>query len=751
MNFEQMSKEELVERLKRLGHSEVPEAQQRLVNSLQVHEVELELQNRSLREMQRTLEESRARYAELFDAAPLAYFTFDEDGCVLEVNLAGAALVKAERSKLLGAPFISLVQLEEPSAFWAHLECCSQTRAQCVCELTLLGVDGKRSFEVVSTPVVDPSARVVAYRTAFTDITTHRHARAAEERLRARLEAVDDAALRVTHALATPHEPTEAVLQTITEQATLLTQADYGALSLGDRVIVVPPCPGLEGVLAIAGELEGRGQPAGLPFTDPPLASLMGVPLLFGEERLGRLYVANKRDSAGFSPEDQHSLEMLAERVCHAIQLARLAEAQRRDRERLQLLSNTGRALASTLDPGETLAGAARLMVPTLADWALLHLCDGEHLRFACAAHRDPAKEEQLRQFHATFEPLVHGPAGLLAKVAGTVAPVLVAESAREHPVEGVDGLPLAHGLQGLEVASCLGVPLLLGKRFVGTLFLHRGTPGRAYDAHDLTLANELAFRVALALDHARLYQEAQAAVRSRDNVMAIVSHDLRNPLNAIALNLSLLTRPWAGDREGGDRRKGRGQLESIKRSVQRVGRMVEDLLAASTIQAGHFSVRASPECPEVLLADLVQALEPMAAEQGITLEAAFPSSLPPVLCDRDRVLQVFGNLCGNALHVAPRGGFIRVSARLEEGPSTPLGMNGFVCFRVSDTGPGMPTAQLASVFDRYWQAAPGSSSGVGLGLFIVKGIVEAHGGRVWAESPQGEGASFFFTLPIAP
>lgn len=736
MNFEPMAKEERVERLEAQGH-----------------EAELELQNRSLREVQRTLEESRARYAALFDSAPLAYFTFDEDGCVLEVNLAGAALVQGERGRLLGAPFVSLVQLEEPSAFWGHLVRCAETRAPSVCELSLtstplganggLGVSGgRRFFEVVSTPVLDAASRVVAYRTAFTDITAHRHARAAEERLRARLEAVDGAALRVTHALATPHEPTEAVLQTITEQATLLTQADYGALSLGDRVIVVPPCPGLEGVLVVAGELEGRGQPAGLPFTDPPLASLMGVPLLFGEERLGRLYVANKRDPAGFSAEDQHSLEMLAERVCHAIQLARLAEAQRRDRDGLQLLSDTGRALASTLDPTETLASAARLMVPTLADWAVLHLWDGKGLHFACAAHRDPAREEQLRRFHAAFEPLAHGPSGLLAALANQVAPVLVAESTREYPVEGVDGLPLENELRGLEVASCLGVPMLLGKRLVGTLFLHRGAGGRAYDATDLPVAQELAFRTALALDHARLYQEAQAAVRSRDNVMAIVSHDLRNPLNAIALNLSLLTRPWAGDREGGDRRKGRGQLESIKRSVQRVGRMVEDLLAASTIQAGHFSVRASPEGHEVLLADLVQALEPMAAEQGITLEAAFPSSLPPVLCDRDRVLQVFGNLCGNALHVTPRGGFIRVSARPDDG---------FVCFRVSDTGPGVPASQLASVFDRYWQAAPGSSSGVGLGLFIVKGIVEAHGGRVWAESPPGEGASFFFTLPIAP
>ncbi len=757
MNFEQMSREELVERLKSLENgsgttrSEGPDAQQRLLNSLQVHEVELELQNRSLREMQRTLEESRARYADLFDSAPLSCFTFDENGCVLEVNGAGAAMVGAERTRLLGAPFASLVRLEDSTAFWAHLRRCAESRSPNVSELTLLQGEGQRiTLQAVSSPVLNHAGRVVAYRTAFTDITTHRRAeadereaRTAEEQLRARIEAVDGAALRVTHALATPQEPTEAVLQTITEQATLLTMADYGALCLGDRLVVVPPCPGLEGVLSVAGELEGRRRLTGLPFTDPPLSSLLGVPLYFGEARLGTLYVANKRGPQGFTAEDQSCLEMLAERVCHAIQLARLNDEQRRDRERLQLLSDTSRDLASTLDPSETLARVARIAVPQLADWVLLHRWDGERLRFACAAHRDPEHQQQLQRFYGKFEPVLFGATGLLAQVANTRAPVLLTTSARAHPVEGPDDAPFEAELHGLEVCSCLGVPVMIGQRLLGTIFFHFGPSARRYDPRDVALTQELAFRTALALDNARLYQEAQAAVRSRDNVMAIVSHDLRNPLNAIALNLSLLTRPFGDDREGGtDRRKGRGQLESIKRSVQRVGRMVDDLLAASTIQAGHFSVRASAESLEVLLADLVQTLEPMAAEQGTTLEAQFPNGLPPVLCDRDRVLQIFGNLCGNALHVTPRGGFIRVSATRD---------GEFICFRVSDTGPGLPSAQLAAVFDRYWQAAPGSSSGVGLGLFIVKGIVEAHGGRVWAESPPGEGASFFFTLPVVP
>jgi signal transduction histidine kinase len=415
----------------------------------------------------------------------------------------------------------------------------------------------------------------------------------------------------------------------------------------------------------------------------------------------------------------------------HAAELERLLEEQRRDRARLQLLSDAGRALTSTLDPRETVCRVARLTVPRIADWACFHRWDGERLVLACVAHGDEAAEQQLGE-------RLQGPVeGLVAAVARERKGVLVARVERTSELFGVEDL--AAGLEGLEVRSCVSVPVSVGARLLGTLTVCSTRAEHLYDESDLSLVDELASRTALALDNARLYQDAQQAIRSRDNVMAIVSHDLRSPLNAIALNLSLLTRPLA---EGGeDRRKGRSQLESIRRSVQRVGRMVEDLLAASTIQAGHFTVRAAPEAAEVLLTELVQALEPMASHQGVQLETCFPAGLPAVRCDRDRVLQVFANLCGNALHVLGSAGSIRVSAALD---------GAFVRFCVADTGPGIPAGQLAAVFDRYWQGEPGSSSGVGLGLFIVKGIVEAHGGRAWAESAPGEGATFCFTLPVA-
>jgi signal transduction histidine kinase len=542
-----------------------------------------------------------------------------------------------------------------------------------------------------------------------------------EHALREQLEAVDAAALKVTRALASPRESTEAVLASIASEAAALTDADAGALVVGERRLVSPPSPRLEAVLA----------------GSAPDAGVLAVTVFFGERRLGTLLVAGKHDAGGFTARDRSSLEMFGERVGHAIELARLHDEQRRDRVRLQLLSDTGRALASSLDSRETLCRIARLAVPRLGDWVAFHRFDGTSLSLACVAHADEAAEQQLSE-RLSAAPCALDADLLVARAARERTPLLVTCVERPRDVFGVDDL--ADGLEGLEVRSCLAVPMTVGSRLLGTLVVCAARPELTYDAHDLSLADELASRTALALDNARLYQDAQQAIRSRDNVMAIVSHDLRSPLNAISLNLSLLTRPRPDGCE--DRRRGKSQLESINRSVQRVGRMVEDLLAASTIQSGHFTVRACAEPTKALFEDLVQALEPMAEHQGVLLEACLPNDLPAVRCDRDRVQQVFANLCGNALHVLGTSGTIRVSAAVE-GPDA-------VRFSVKDTGPGIPAGQLAAVFDRYWQGEPGSSSGVGLGLYIVKGIVEAHGGRVWAESAPGEGATFLFTLPIA-
>ena len=198
----------------------------------------------------------------------------------------------------------------------------------------------------------------------------------------------------------------------------------------------------------------------------------------------------------------------------------------------------------------------------------------------------------------------------------------------------------------------------------------------------DLALAQEIAFRTALALDNARLYQEAQAAVRSRDNVMAIVSHDLRNPLNAIALNLSLLTRPWTGESGDGDRRK-RPQPARVDQALGAAGgahdrRPARRLDHPVRALHGARRARSARRCCWRTWCRRSSRWPPTGASPW---RPSFPSGLPAVSCDRDRVLQVFGNLCGNALHVTPQGGFDSGQRRSRKATSSASAS--------SDTGPG--------------------------------------------------------------
>jgi signal transduction histidine kinase len=238
--------------------------------------------------------------------------------------------------------------------------------------------------------------------------------------------------------------------------------------------------------------------------------------------------------------------------------------------------------------------------------------------------------------------------------------------------------------------------------------------------------------------ESARLAREAQEATRARDTMLAIVSHDLRNPLNAVLLSASFLL-------DVGIERAGLELLEKqlgvIKRSTQMANRLIEDLLDVARIEAGRLSIEPDAQDARVLVSEAYEALRLSAEEKSIQLEHQVPDEIPPTRVDRDRVIQVLCNLGANAIKFTPRGGRVILRAEPAEGE---------VRFSVSDTGSGVPAEQLEHIFDRYWQANRADRRGVGLGLAIVKGIVEAHGGKVWVESEVGVGTTCYFTVSTA-
>ncbi len=227
----------------------------------------------------------------------------------------------------------------------------------------------------------------------------------------------------------------------------------------------------------------------------------------------------------------------------------------------------------------------------------------------------------------------------------------------------------------------------------------------------------------------------AESAVRTRDEVVSIVSHDLRNPLSTVQMAAAYLLDSLPADAV---RTCDRRSLEMIKRAAESMARMIQDLLDIARIESGRFAVeRAAVPLPP-FMDDAATMLRPLAEKQRQRLDVTVADGVDSVCADRDRLLQILSNLVGNAVKFTPPGGTITIAAEAEDGA---------VRFRVSDTGTGIRPEHIPHLFDRFWQATRTDRRGLGLGLPIVKGLVEAHGSRIVVTSREGEGTTFSFTI----
>ena len=226
-------------------------------------------------------------------------------------------------------------------------------------------------------------------------------------------------------------------------------------------------------------------------------------------------------------------------------------------------------------------------------------------------------------------------------------------------------------------------------------------------------------------------------AVRVRNDVLSIVAHDLRVSLNLISASAEL-ARDLPFQKAQVDER-----MDLIIDTVGRMNRLIQDLLEVSKIEAGKLALDRRPTGVARLLEEAAHLLEPAAQEAGIDLRFEETGTSHAVEVDPDRIIQVLANLIGNALRFTPGGGQVRVRAAMDSDPR-------WVRFSVIDTGMGIPRDNLDHLFDRFWQADAAHQAGTGLGLVIVKGIVEQHGGSITVESEPGIGSSFHFTLPTA-
>jgi signal transduction histidine kinase len=412
-----------------------------------------------------------------------------------------------------------------------------------------------------------------------------------------------------------------------------------------------------------------------------------------------------------------------AEREATDAKIAR-ADAEREER-RAAFLAAAGQELTASLDFAQTIATLARLYVPNLGEICAIDLAESDGtLRRAAMRHRDAERDAELEphvgnvieevpeavsRVMADHEPRIVGaPSGLIAYVVPDPPP---------------------------EPRSMMVVPLVSRGQILGVVTVV-AAEGRVFAREDVSLASELARHGSLAIDNARLYLESQQALRAREEVLAIVSHDLRNPLNAVMLAAQLMK---FSDKMPPEELE---QLETIGVSAQRMRRLIEDLLDVTRLEGGkQLPVEPAPLEVKPLFHETYELFKTQAATSSITLQYHVDDDVPPVYADHHRVTQVLSNLIGNSMKFTPPGGMITYRATRSDGQ---------VLFTVSDSGPGIPQKNLKDIFNPYWQAKRTARLGAGLGLPIAKGIVEAHGGRIWAESEPGKGTTFTFTLPLA-
>jgi PAS domain S-box-containing protein len=684
----------------------------------------LESQNRELRVAQSVLEESHRCYADLFDFAPVAYFTLSRSGYIQEVNLAGAALLERPRTQILDRPFGVVAKLEQPQAFFRHLEHCWTTRERTVSELALVGAAGRKRFVLMeSAPLGASPGQPVAIRTTMSDITalkeaeqSLRRAATVERELRQRLEGLANAAITINAEVLNTN--LEGVLRLIVEQARAMVGAQSAALGLRDS----PNGPFSPFVSAgldpeASERLRLGGEPDGM----------MAVQVQCHGEVNAKLFVARRRGKGELFSEDRRLIEALASRVRSSMELARLRELESRERARLELLAEASALSTRSLDFDEVLDTMAHLALPRLADCCVVYLAEGGQLKQAAVVHVDPEQTPLLERAHSALMSRSGAFVPLVQRAFDSRRVVVARELDASKVGECDPDNPHLAELLSIDPRSSIAVPLIANEQVIGAAGLAYCRSDRRYEENDVVLVRAIFERAALALENARLYRDLSRALESRDDMLAVVAHDLRNPLSSIRVNTGLLARALVDDTQ-------RICVARQEQAARNMLRLVDDLLDAAALDAGAVSLEIETHDARTLLDQAMALVAEVAGRRRVRIDSQVEGELS-LRCDAQRIVQVLGNLLTNAIKFSPQGGVVRLYAAAE---------GGHVTMAVGDDGPGIGPELRQNLFRRYWK---GQKLGTGLGLYIAKRIVDSHGGRLDVESEPGRGATFTIVL----
>jgi PAS domain S-box-containing protein len=662
--------------------------------------------------LEEALQDAELRLRAIFDHTAQFMGVLTPDGMVMEINRAALEFGGLTADEVVGRPFWEAGWWADDAREQARLRSAIERAAAgefVRYEAELPGVDGVlRVVDFSLKPVLNPAGDVAFLIPEGRDVSDAKWA---------------ERALRVSEA----------------KFAGIITSASDAIISADENFEITLFNRGAEAIFGHTAA-EALGQPLDL-LLPPRFRAVHGQHMRnfaaspVAARRMGERQeiMGCRSDGTEFPAEASISKLDLFGSTVFTVVLRDITERKRVERSQ-RFLAQAGAILASSLDYEKTLSSVAGLTVPELADWCVVYIRDENgSVRRIEIAHAEPDKRALLSQLlrypldprtpHPVFAVLEAGVPEVMNDVSDAFLRALAQSEAHYQ-------LYLKLGL-----GSLLVVPLSARGETRGAMGFFSAQP-RRYGPDELALAQELGVLSGLAVDNARLYRNAQAAVQARDDMMAVVSHDLGNPLSAIRIGTSLLMRSLPPEQQ----QTGAWQhLDFIRQSAQQMESLVNDLLDVKRLEAGKVALQIDRLNVDDIITEVVEMFRPIAHGRSLRLDCRCADTVPPVLGDQQRIVQILCNLVSNAVKFTDAGGHIAITA---------VAASDFVLFAVADTGHGITPEHLPHVFDRFWQGSKQGKKGLGLGLAIAKGMVEAHGGRIWVESAPGQGATFLFTIP---